>query len=917
MAKKVLNPLQKQTEPRKNLSRASFERALRNAVRRQSPLDDGLRFDEAIPENFRVTSTITPENPSVRLQESSTLSPFILELRPQVPSPESLLRDEPNMDIHLNFLADAMAEMERVQEMTKQVEDTSHDLELSFTELQDQINAHTPTPSTRFGGTFFHPRMMFRTHTNPELMPLRIQKQESVSIDSFEPKMLPENILSYFDLPEEEVVEESGSQEVEYINLESLFNVDDVPEFIDVGAPLVGAHASKPKRSWIPSFDFLILPNGWQQTIGVFVLLSFVFVLPLHAMQVINHLRDAKTHAQSNGAQALQSLKDASGANLVSNPAEAGAHFAAASLEFGKAKEHIDSLGSGVSLLLAALAPTQKSIKTNAALLKIGSELSIAGSRIADGFSAMQQEVNPTPSSRLEILHLYLNSALPHLVAAENAMKDVNMSAIDADHKETYTQLVSTLPALVSSTKDFLSLSDALSTILGTNETKHYLLIFQNNTELRPTGGFMGSFAEMTIHNGVMEQLEIPGGGTYDLQGQQKQSFVAPWPLQLLSAKWEFQDANWFPDFRTSARHIISFYKNSRGSDVDGVISVNANYVEDLIGLLGPVDMPEYGRTIDHKNFITETQKIVEMEYDKTENKPKAFIGALAPKLIDKALHETPDTFLTLAGQLNKGLADKDIQLYFIDESVEKTVLARGWGGDLKQTDKDYLMIVNTNLGGGKTDAVIDEHIDVNVDVSADGQITNTVTITRKHNGDPLDPFTGAHNVNYQRLYVPKGSTLTHAEGFTIPSGGLFETPDPTWIVDPDLQFADASFTIDKDSGTQTYEENGKTVFGNWTQTKPGTTTTTTYTYTLPFTLNNFVLQNRTTEKLKSWIGLATTEDYSLFLQKQSGANNRSTTVHVHTPDSMKAVWSSTNLSRAEFPNSEDAFLSALFEPSL
>ncbi|MCX6715118.1 MAG: DUF4012 domain-containing protein [Candidatus Uhrbacteria bacterium] len=908
MAKKVLNQFQKQPEPRKNLSRVSFERALRNAVRRQSLLDDGLRFDEAIPENFRTSSTISAENPSVQLQESSTLSPFILELRPHVPSPESLLRDEPNMDIHLNFLADALAEMERDEEP---LTDTTHDLELSLADLQGQMSAHTPAPKTTFEGMLFHPRIMFRTRMNPELMPLRIQKQESVSIDSFEPKMLPENILSYFDLPEEEVVEESSGQEVEYVDLESLFDVEDVPDLTS------DEPEEKPKRSWIPSFDFLILPSGWQQTIGVFVLLSFVFVLPLHAMQVLNRLRDAKTDAQANGAQALQSLKDAAGANLVSNPTEAGAHFAAASVEFGKAKENIDSLGSGVSLLLAALAPTQKSVKTNTALLKIGSELSIAGSRITDGFSAMQQEVNPTPSSRLEILHLYLSSALPHLVAAEDAMKDVDLTAINDDHKETYTQLTTTLPALVSSTKDFLSLSDALSTILGANETKHYLLIFQNNTELRPTGGFMGSFAEMTVHNGVMEQLDIPGGGTYDLQGQQKQSFVAPWPLQLLSAKWEFQDANWFPDFRTSARHIISFYKNSRGSDVDGVIAVNANYVQDLIGLLGPVEMPEFDRTINQQNFISETQKIVENEYDKTENKPKAFIGALAPKLIEKALHESPDTFLTLAGQLNKGLADKDIQLYFTDETVEKTVLGRGWGGDLKQTDKDYLMIVNTNLGGGKTDAVIDEHVDVNVDVASNGEITNTVTITRKHHGDPLDPFTGAHNVNYQRLYVPKGSVLTHAEGFTIPRGSLFETPDPTWIVDPDLQFADASFTIDKDSGTQMYEENGKTVFGNWTQTKPGTETVTTFTYTLPFTLNTLVAKNKTTEEIKSWLGLSPTENYSILLQKQSGANNRSTTVHVHTPNSMKTVWSSQDLSHAEFPNSEDAFLSALFEPSL
>ncbi len=427
----------------------------------------------------------------------------------------------------------------------------------------------------------------------------------------------------------------------------------------------------------------------------------------------------------------------------------------------------------------------------------------------------------------------------------------------------------------------------------------------------------MGSYAEMRVHNGVMEELTIPGGGTYDLQGQQKVSYVAPWPLQLLSAKWEFQDANWFPDFRTSARQMIAFYKNARGADVDGVIAINASYVEELIALLGPVDMPEYERVIDHENFIEETQKIVEHEYDKTENKPKAFIGALAPKLIEKALNESGDTFLRLAEHINHGLTNKDIQLYFTDNDVEKTVLARGWGGDLKQTDKDYFLLINTNLGGGKTDDVIKEHVDLQVSIAADGTITNTATITRTHTGDPADVFKGANNVNYQRLYVPKGSTLLNAEGFTIPPGSLFDVADPNWMVDPDLQFADASFTIDPKSKTQIYEEEGKTVFGNWTQTKPGNTTVTTYTYTLPFSFAEIIPKHTSSEKLTAWLGLRGTETYSLFLQKQSGAHMRTTTVRVDVPNTVRTLWSSEDLTRMEFGNTHDVFFSALFEPSL
>ena len=427
----------------------------------------------------------------------------------------------------------------------------------------------------------------------------------------------------------------------------------------------------------------------------------------------------------------------------------------------------------------------------------------------------------------------------------------------------------------------------------------------------------MGSFAELSVHNGIMERLTIPGGGTYDLQGQQRTPLVSPWPLKLLSAKWQFQDANWFPDFQTSARQMIQFYKDAGGMEMDGVIAINATFVIDLLQLLGPIDMPDYGRIIDQTNFLTETQKIVETEYDRVENKPKAFIGDLAPKLIEKALHGTPTTFLDLAERLNDGLSKKDIQLYFENESEEKSVLAHGWGGEIKSTDKDYLMIVNTNLGGGKTDGVIEEHVNMHVLVDDSGMITNTITIARTHHGHEGDLITGVNNVNFLRLYIPKGSRLIKASGFNLPDAALFETPEPDWGVDQDLQYADDGFSLHEQSGTQIYEENGKTVFGNWTQTKPGETTITTFTYTLPFTLSNLLSKQATIKKIRSVLGMRETETYSLLIQKQSGVSKRTTEVNIQFPKSLQTVWSSHPLSHTSFSNETDGFLGALFERAL
>jgi hypothetical protein len=326
--------------------------------------------------------------------------------------------------------------------------------------------------------------------------------------------------------------------------------------------------------------------------------------------------------------------------------------------------------------------------------------------------------------------------------------------------------------------------------------------------------------------------------------------------------------------------------------------------------------MPEYGRVIDHKNFLLETQKIVEREYDKTENKPKAFIGDLAPKLIEKALAQSPETFLDLADVLDRGLKGRDVQFYFIDETLERAVQKNGWSGEIKPADKDYLMAVNTNIGGGKTDAVIKERIDVNVVIDPKGTVTNTVTITRTHEGTPEEDFSGVNNVNYLRLYVPKGSQLIEASGFDIPRSTLFETPDPDWVVDADLLYADDSFLIDEGSGTQIYEEAGKTVFGNFTQTAPGETTTTRLSYTLPFTFADIVASRGWLDSWRRRLGFSESDTYSLLVQKQSGVLNRTTTIRVHVPDELRALWSSDKLSHTATGNEQDLFFAAIFEPN-
>ncbi len=633
--------------------------------------------------------------------------------------------------------------------------------------------------------------------------------------------------------------------------------------------------------------------RSFARTIAAFVGLSFVLVLPIHAMQGYSDARQSETSAIARGASALQNFTRATAAAAGQDFTLATTDFDSASNHFAAAEATITSLSGTVGTLLAILPGTSDTYTTSLALTQAGERLAKAGGLMTSAMNEVRNTVTDSPVVKLDILTTYLERAEPLLSDASERMDKVESEALGPEHQALIAELKTRLPELSASVHEFLTFNQTLRALLGADGPMRYLVLFQNNTELRPTGGFLGSYAEMTVADGKITGMTIPGGGTYDLQGSLSAFVKAPRPIQLLNARWEFQDGNWFPDFPTSAKKLLWFYEMAGGPTVDGVIAVNATYIADVLALLGPIDMPEYDRTIDTENFLFETQKIVELEYDQEENRPKQFIADLAPKLLDRVTNADTSTFLSTLQAVGQGLNQRDIQLYFTDDALMKTVYDLGWAGEIRQTDGDYLMIVDTNLGGGKTDTVIDQDITLDVSIDAAGEIINTVTIGRAHRGIKNDLFSGVNNVDYLRLYVPQGAILLNASGdFAPPASSLFEDSELPLEEDADLTLVMNALRTDPASGVDTWNEFGKEVFGGWVQTKPGSTSRIQFTYRLPFTIDTQG-DPGLFEKTMDWLGLSSHERYTLFIQKQPGVETRTIRVTTHLADTLGVAWSS------------------------
>lgn len=640
---------------------------------------------------------------------------------------------------------------------------------------------------------------------------------------------------------------------------------------------------------WRKNFGFLrlALPVRFERMLATFILLAFVFVLPLRIVSTYREVQRTKSVILERSARAFESLNDSW--SQVGNLDSAAVAFEDASKSFDDILTEVRETHR-VLQGIVGLFPEGDELDAGKALLSAGSQVAAAAEVLSARLASLGDSYI-TPAERVHQLGESLETALPLLNNARVMLDSIAIEIIPEKFRSAAAAVMGLLDNVINGVESAKAATLVLEDVLGRTEPRRFLILFQNNTELRPTGGFIGSFAEIDTDRGNVTRLWMPGAGSYELQGSLRALLVPPEPLQLITDHWQFHDANWFPDFPTSAKKIMWFYEKAGGPTVDGVIALTTSVVEKLLQATGPIDMPEYGKIITADNFWIETQKAVELEYDKKENKPKQFLSDLAPKLLEKLQSKDPKMFFKLAQVLHESINEKHFQIYMRDSALQELVTHLGWAGKLKNTTGDMLAVINTNVAGGKTDAVVGEHIKHSARVDGDGKVTVTVEVTRTHHGVKGELFRGVRNVDYVRIYVPQGSNFVSAEGFKKPDSSLFKSVAEAALPDKDLaSFETASFN-DPSSGTVISREGEHTVFGNWIMVDPGGSVTYKVTYELPFRVAFKEQDEGFFERIGLRDSVAPQAAYSFLFVKQAGTVDTTFEHTLEFPENWREIW--------------------------
>jgi hypothetical protein len=419
------------------------------------------------------------------------------------------------------------------------------------------------------------------------------------------------------------------------------------------------------------------------------------------------------------------------------------------------------------------------------------------------------------------------------------------------------------LPDLISGVDVITPLAASVGELAGVDADKQWLMLFLNDMEMRPGGGFMGVYGLLTMRDGEIENMLVSDTYAVDIfvQGDETYNVTPPDPLRKYVGvnTWYFRDANWSPDFPTSSQDAITLLRQevAHGGqpvpEVHGVIGFTPTFASWLLELTGPIDLK--GETYTSENLATLLEFEVEFGFVEDniafENR-KDIVGDLVDEVVSRLMALPLSEYPSLFDAINLGFQEKRLALYSQDEQTQSVFVDSNWAGDIDLDHfDDVLMVVDANLAALKTDPAVDRSITYTVKEDEQGHVA-TAQVKYDHNG-VFDKFTTRYRT-YTRVYAPLGSQLISSSGTMLNDK----------LSNPSLLPGEVDIV----------EDLGMTSFGAFISIEPGDEGTLEFTYRLPQSVSDAIRR----------------KSYELQVFKQMGAANHILTVDLDFDKKVKAA---------------------------
>lgn len=392
--------------------------------------------------------------------------------------------------------------------------------------------------------------------------------------------------------------------------------------------------------------------------------------------------------------------------------------------------------------------------------------------KAADPFVTLWEVVKPNTETEFDQegflnAKLSLDEAKLNLQKALGTYKNVDTQYVPQNYHEKLNQYENVLELSIENIDTAAALASEVPNLLGAGDMlKRYLILFQNSNEIRPTGGFIGSYAVVEVQNGKITELTIDD--IYNPDGQIDVRNIQVDPpatlAELLSEdKYYIRNANWHPDFNKSAEDIKDLYFRVTGKDVDGVLAVDLNFAIDIIKVTGPIYLTAFGEEINENNLYERAQYHSEFNFEEGSNQKRAFLTILGSKLLEGVFALPNEKMPQLMLELNNSLVEKHLLINLSNSAFSSELEKQHWDGGLVETPGDYLYVVNSNVGGTKANYFVQNEMSYEVtSKTRDGLLRGELILNYNHTGTD-ESWPGGPYKDYIRVLTKDATRLTNA----------------------------------------------------------------------------------------------------------------------------------------------------------
>jgi len=555
----------------------------------------------------------------------------------------------------------------------------------------------------------------------------------------------------------------------------------------------------------------------------------------------VRHLNEA-TAAAKRGVESIELGATALGNRDVQI---AAAHFQQAETECANALQQLDLLTAGSTRIIVRAPILGPKFTTARSLIEAAQRIAIVGRETAISLPPGREPPSLTIENTGVIRGSFgwlavvaedqarLSRVMSDVMASYRLIADIRPQDVPENIRSTFTSFQRIGVGMFGNADRFAEMLKLLVAMTGQPTDQEYLVMLQNNDELRPTGGFAGTYLLIKFRRGTFAITDAPGNGSYALKDLIPPTIRPPMPLDRVTPAMSFIDANWYPDVRQSAQAIERLYAMARGINPTGTIFLTPDLIERLLVLTGPIAIPDTDLTVEAATFLEQTELAAEIDFDRSLREPKQLLISLLPVLLQKVSTLPSDKALAAMAIMFDEVDRGNIVMTASKDPVKSLVRNLGWDGAVVTGSHDYLAIVDGNINSGKTDRSILVDTDL-VITTGETSWLHELTIKRTHTAKEGTVLRGYDNITYHRLILPPGTEVLGVEGATLPAETFFITPPsdttPLAIDGPTVDLT----LIDPNTNTTITRTKEDTTVGFWSVVKPSSETLIKVRYSVP-----------------------------------------------------------------------------------